>query len=82
MQSHDTDSATLIGAEQAARRLGLRKDQIYRYAAERIVPAVRVGRLLRFDPRALDEFVESGGQTFAGGWRREAPESEPRDSTA
>ena len=44
------------------RELGLRsKYRVYDYARRGIIPCVRIGRLIRFDPRAIDELKRSGG---------------------
>jgi excisionase family DNA binding protein len=38
--------------------LGLEVDTIYRKARLREVPCVKVGRALRFDVKALEQFIE------------------------
>lgn len=37
-----------------------------------LIPRVRVGRQLRFDPEAIEAWIAEGGQALPGGWRREA----------
>ncbi len=38
----------------------------------KLIPYVRVGRQLRFDPEAIEAWIMNGGQALPGGWRREA----------
>jgi len=48
----------LLKAEEAARYLGLKVDTVYKKARLRELPAVKVGRALRFDVEALQRFIE------------------------
>ena len=44
------------------RELGLKsKWRVYDYARRGIIPCVRIGRLIRFDPRAIDRLKRSDG---------------------
>jgi excisionase family DNA binding protein len=51
-------SKKLLSRDQAARRLGLAPRTIYDRVREGDLPAVRVGRVLRFDPNTLDAWLE------------------------
>jgi len=62
----------LITVEQAADILNVSVDRVYAIARENILPVVRIGRQIRVDPEQLDEFIASGGQNFAGGWKKES----------
>lgn len=63
----------LIDAEAARKRLGLSSVQsIYRLARENLIPSVRLGRRVRFDLVALEEFVATGGRTCPDGEQRES----------
>lgn len=45
----------------------------YRLAADGVLPAgvvVRIGRKVYFDLPRLVEWIEAGGGTFEGGWRK------------
>ena len=47
----------LLTPEEAARRLGLSRTQIFRLIARRQLRSIKIGRLRRISLRALDEFV-------------------------
>lgn len=57
----------LLDAEETAELLGLRKQTLYALAREGIVPSVRLGRLIRFPPDAVEEFIASGGKAYGEG---------------
>jgi excisionase family DNA binding protein len=48
----------LLNVREAAQYLGLDVNTIYRKARLREVPCVKVGRALRFDVKALEQFIE------------------------
>jgi excisionase family DNA binding protein len=48
----------LLNVREAAQYLGLEVDTVYRKARLREVPCVKVGRALRFDVKALEQFIE------------------------
>ena len=48
----------LLNVREAAQYLGLEVDTIYRKARLREVPCVKVGRALRFDVKALEQFID------------------------
>ena len=57
----------------AARRLNITEARVYQLVREGLIRgAVRLGRQVRIDPDELEEFIKSGGQALAGGWRKEA----------
>ena len=70
---------SLISASEAARRLGVSVHRLYDLARQQPVPAVRLGRSLRFDPAQLDHYIFHGGTTWPGGWRKNV--SSPRLSS-
>jgi hypothetical protein len=43
--------------------------RVYELARAGIIPCVRLGRTVRFDPERVRELVEGGGQALPGGWR-------------
>ena len=54
----------LLKAEQAAALLGLGRSQVYRMAADGLLPTVRLGRAVRIPAAALRAWVEQ--RTHAG----------------
>lgn len=53
---------TLIDLEEAAHHLGTTTRHLRRLIAERRIPYVKIGHLIRFDPRELEGWLE--GHTF------------------
>ncbi len=56
----------------AARRLGVRVHRVYELARAGVRPSVRIGRAVRFDPVAVEEWIAGGGTGGSGG-AEEAP---------
>jgi len=56
--------------EGRQRVLPLSRVQIYSLVRQEIIPAVKIGRRLYFDPDQINRFIESGGRAWPGGWRR------------
>lgn len=54
-------TATLMDARQVAQRLGLRLPRTYELIRTGTIPAVRIGRQVRVDPVALEEWIAAGG---------------------
>lgn len=50
-----------LSAEEIAAHLGITKDTVYDWIAEKKMPAHRVGRLWKFQVSEIDEWVRSGG---------------------
>lgn len=59
-----------LSAEEIAAHLGITKDTVYDWIADKKMPAHRVGRLWKFQTSEIDKWVRSGGA---------APESHERD---
>jgi excisionase family DNA binding protein len=69
---------SLLTAADVAQRLygdRARVGRVHELARTGIIPAVRIGRQVRFEARALEEFIASGGRALVGGWRRQPRES-------
>ena len=62
----------LMAVGEVADILGVRVHRVYELARQGIIPAVKIGRQVRFSPKRIREFIENGGQGLPGGWRREA----------
>ncbi len=64
---------TLLRSVEAAEKLDITEYQLYAKTREKIIPVVRIGRMLRWSDEALNEFISSGGKGYPGdGWRKEA----------
>ena len=61
----------LMTAGEVSQWLGIRKQHAYELARDGVLPCVKLGRAIRFDPVELDEFLKNGGAAFAHGWRKE-----------
>ena len=66
-----TNTQPLIDAVRAAEILGVSTWRIHQLVREGLLPAVRIGRSVKFSPAALDAWIERGGQSLPGGWRRD-----------
>ena len=54
-------SNRLLTPDEVAERWGVPKSQVYRLAREGRVPAVWIGRYVRFAPREVEAFEQAGG---------------------
>lgn len=64
-------SNKLYTASELASILNFKESRIYELVRENILPAVFVGRQIRFSGEAIEEFIEDGGKRYPGGWKRE-----------
>lgn len=57
-----------LSAEEIAVHLGVTKDTVYAWIADRGMPAHKVGRLWKFQADEVDEWVRRGGasKTISG----------------
>ena len=55
----------LLNAEETAQRLNTTPDRVYAMARQGLIPAVHMGRLVRFSEPVLDEWIRSGGRRLA-----------------
>jgi excisionase family DNA binding protein len=63
----------LLNSLEVAEMLGESRDYVYTLARQGILPSVKLGRKVKFSEQALLEFIDKGGQAYAGnGWRKEA----------
>jgi excisionase family DNA binding protein len=56
----------LLRAPEVAEILGVSQARVYELARQRIVPSIRLGRQIRFDPDALRRWMDDGGQRWPG----------------
>ncbi len=52
----------IMTTKELAKYLKLHEITICKYAAEDKIPAIRIGRVWRFDKNAIDEWISSGGK--------------------
>ncbi len=60
-------SEAWLSAEEISSHLGVTKDTVYLWIAEKYLPAHRVGRLWKFQASEVDEWVRSGRAGDDGG---------------
>ena len=61
----------LLKAKEVSEQMGISEERVFALAREGILPSVRLGQQVRFSTRALEKFIESGGQALPGGWKKE-----------
>ena len=70
----------LLHVQDVADLLSLRIKQVRELSRKGIIPTVRVGRLLRFDPDALHQWIAEGGRGHED--RRSKPKISEDQSSA
>jgi excisionase family DNA binding protein len=65
-------SQAFLTPDELALRFKTKKARIYELVRLGLLPAVHLGRQLRFDEAQISEFIKQGGKSLAGGWRKEA----------
>ncbi len=58
------DSSTLprlLTAKDVSTQTGIPQESVYRFAKAGLIPHVRIGRAVRFSPKAIEAWIESGG---------------------
>ena len=45
-------------------------ERVYQITRQGIIPAVKIGRTLRWSEDALKEFIANGGKSWEGGWKK------------
>ena len=53
-----------LSADQIAAHLGVTKDTVYAWIAEKGMPAHKIGRLWKFQVSEVDEWVRRGGASI------------------
>ncbi|MGM0724465.1 MAG: helix-turn-helix domain-containing protein [Actinomycetota bacterium] len=56
-----------LSADDIAAHLGVTKDSVYAWIAEKGMPAHKVGRLWKFQATEVDEWVRSGSAASSSG---------------
>ena len=47
----------LLTVQELAEYIGISKDTIYSHVSQRRIPFVKIGRLLKFDLKAIDDWI-------------------------
>ena len=69
-RSFERTERNLVSINIAAQRLGVSVFTLRRWIAQRRVPFVRLGRLIRFNQLSLDQFIASNAvETRAENWQ-------------
>jgi excisionase family DNA binding protein len=55
-----------LSADDIAAHLGITKDTVYTWIAEKAMPAHKVGRLWKFQASEIDDWVRRGGAAAEG----------------
>ncbi|WP_084594027.1 helix-turn-helix domain-containing protein [Arhodomonas aquaeolei] len=55
-----------LSVDEISVYLGVKRDTVYRWIAQRSMPAHRVGRLWKFKSDEVDAWVRSGGTRASG----------------
>jgi excisionase family DNA binding protein len=61
----DTDRSPLLDISGVAERLGVEVRHVRRLVAERRIPFVKWGHLLRFDPAEIDRWIDQARVSVA-----------------
>lgn len=56
--------------EQVSEALKVKPHRVYELIREGLLPSVRLGRQVRISEAALRAWIERGGKTLPGGWRK------------
>ncbi len=62
----------LLLASEGAAILRVTIPRFYQLVRDGVVPAIRVGRQIRVDPQKLQDWLDRGGRSLAGGWKHDA----------
>ncbi len=54
-------TARMLRADAVATMLDLPKARVYEFARKGVLPCIRVGYSVRFDPDQLEEWIRQGG---------------------
>ena len=56
-----------LSVDEIADHLGIKRDTVYKWIAERQLPGHKIGRLWKFNKKAVDEWVKTGAAGDGGG---------------
>ncbi len=55
-----------VSIDEISEHLGVKKDTIYKWVAKKKIPAHKVGRLLKFKIKEVDEWIVAGDASELG----------------
>jgi len=55
-----------VSIDEISEHLGVKKDTIYKWVAKKKIPAHKVGRLLKFKIKEVDEWIVAGDASKLG----------------
>lgn len=58
-----TQNQKWMSVDEIAKYLGISKESVYKWLEKRKMPAHRIGKLWKFQPSEVDEWVKKGGAT-------------------
>ena len=61
----------LLQVPEVAEILSVSRERAYELARSGALPVVRVGRQVRIDSEKLTQWIDRGGFSLSGGWRRD-----------
>jgi len=61
MNNFRSTESPLLDAKSLAPRLGLNHKAVLHFARNGVIPSVRIGRLVRFDPSQIERWISEGG---------------------
>ncbi len=73
MTAHEDRRDRLMDITGVADRLGVSVRYVRRLVAERRIPYIKLGHLLRFDPRTIDDWLDNARVDEAWSTRRHRP---------
>jgi excisionase family DNA binding protein len=83
--SEDSPAAHIMTTKELSRYLKLHEITICKYASEGQIPAIRIGRVWRFDKDVIDDWIRTGqnetetdGRSKRKGGKEESGKKKPR----
>ena len=69
--------SSLEGVEWAAQRLGEKPQFVYTLVRQGLLPAVHLGRKVKFDPEVIEAWCKAGGAALRNGKAKECDADGP-----
>lgn len=62
----------LVPVNEVMEIIPMSSTKIYELARQNIIPHVRIGRKVLFDLEKIEAWIDHGGTSYEGGWRKVA----------